>query len=108
MHNYADLTVCVQQYPASHKEVLLIDYSDSDSFGHDSLIKVKFLAKMCISNTLSVIGCNISNILCTYKISIFYIMYGNNVCVSLKVAPMPATTCGLNGSLLGLINKEFM
>ncbi len=39
--------------------------------------KVTFLAKMCISNTLSVTGCNISNILCEYKISIFDIMYGN-------------------------------
>ncbi len=35
---------------------------------------------MCISNTLSVTECNISNILCEYKISIFDIMYGNNVC----------------------------
>ncbi len=35
---------------------------------------------MCISNTLSVTGCNISNILCEYIISIFDIMYGNNVC----------------------------
>ncbi len=42
--------------------------------------KVKFLDKMCISNTLSVTGCNISNILCEYKISIFDIMYENNVC----------------------------
>ncbi len=35
---------------------------------------------MCISNTFSVTGCNISNILCEYKISMFDIMYGNNVC----------------------------
>ncbi len=42
--------------------------------------KVNFLAKMCISNTLSAAGCNISNILCEYIISIFDIMYGNNVC----------------------------
>ncbi len=35
---------------------------------------------MCITNTLSVTGCNISNILCEYKISLFDIMYGNNVC----------------------------
>ncbi len=44
--------------------------------------KVKFLAKMCISNTLSVTGCNILNILYEYKISNFDIMYGNNVCAS--------------------------
>ncbi len=42
--------------------------------------KVYFLTKICISNTLSVTGCNISNILCEFKISIFDIMYGNNVC----------------------------
>ncbi len=42
--------------------------------------KVKFLAKMCISNTFSITGCNISNILSEYKINIFDIMYGNNVC----------------------------
>ncbi len=41
--------------------------------------KGKILAKMCISNTFSVTGCNISNILREYKISIFDIMYGNNV-----------------------------
>ncbi len=35
---------------------------------------------MWISSTLSVTACNISNILCEYKISIFDIMYGNNVC----------------------------
>ncbi len=29
--------------------------------------KVKFLAKMFISNTLSVTDCNISNMLCEYK-----------------------------------------
>ncbi len=28
--------------------------------------------------------------------------------VPIKVAPMPETTCGLNGSLLDHINKEFM
>ncbi len=38
------------------------------------------LAKMCTTNTLSVTSCNISNILCEYKISMFDIMYGNNVC----------------------------
>ncbi len=42
--------------------------------------KVNVLAKMCIGNTLSVTGCYISNILCEYKISMFDIMYGNNVC----------------------------
>ncbi len=35
---------------------------------------------MSISNTLSLTVCNISNILCEYKISMFDIMYGNNVC----------------------------
>ncbi len=38
------------------------------------------LAKLCIYNTLSVTGCNILNMLCEYKISLFDIMYGNNVC----------------------------
>ncbi len=34
---------------------------------------------MCISKTLSVTGCNISNILYEYSISIIDIMYGNDV-----------------------------
>ncbi len=42
--------------------------------------KVNILVKMCISNTLCVTGCKISNILCDYKISMYDIMYGNNVC----------------------------
>ncbi len=42
--------------------------------------KMKFLAKICISNTFSLTGCNISNILCQYKISIFDIFFVNNVC----------------------------
>ncbi len=39
---------------------------------------------MCVSNTLSITGCNISNILYQYKISLFDIMYANNVCASMN------------------------
>ncbi len=38
-----------------------------------------FLDKIYINNILSAIGCDISNILCEYKINVFDIMYGNNV-----------------------------
>ncbi len=41
--------------------------------------KVNIFGKLCINNTLSVTGCNISNILCHYKIILFDIMNGNNV-----------------------------
>ncbi len=33
--------------------------------------EILLLSNMCISITLSITGCNISNILCEYKISIF-------------------------------------
>ncbi len=56
--------------------------------------KVKFLAKMCISNTLSVTGCNISNILREYKISIFDIMYGNNICVLMNKSNTKSNNIG--------------
>ncbi len=56
--------------------------------------KVKFLAKMCICNTLSATGCNISNILCEYKISIFDIMYGNNVCALKKKSNTKSNNIG--------------
>ncbi len=49
---------------------------------------------MCISNRLSVTGCNISNILCEYKISIFDIMYGNNVCASMKKSNTKSNNIG--------------
>ncbi len=42
--------------------------------------RLLFLAKMCVSNQLSVTGCTISNMICEYKISMFDILYGNNVC----------------------------
>ncbi len=42
--------------------------------------KVNFVAELCINSTLSAAGCNISNILYEYKISMFDIMYGNNMC----------------------------
>ncbi len=56
--------------------------------------KVKFLAKMCISNTLSVTGCNISNISCEYRISIFDIMYGNNVCALMNKSNTKSNNIG--------------
>ncbi len=56
--------------------------------------KVKFLAEMCISNTLSVTGCKISNILCEYKISIFDIMYGNNVCALMNKSNTKSNNIG--------------
>ncbi len=56
--------------------------------------KVKFLAKMCISNTLSVTGCNISNILCDYKISIFDIMYGDNICALMNKSNTKSNNIG--------------
>ncbi len=49
---------------------------------------------MCIINTLSVTGCNISNILCDYKISIFDIMYGNNVCALLNKPNIKSNNIG--------------
>ncbi len=55
---------------------------------------VTFLAKMCISNTLSVTGCNISNMLCEYKISIFDIMYGNNVCALMNKSNKKSNNIG--------------
>ncbi len=63
--------------------------------------KVKFLAKMCISNTLSVKGCDISNILCEYKISSFDIMYGNNVCALMNKSNTKSTILVLkNGNVI--------
>ncbi len=56
--------------------------------------KVKVLAKMCISNILSVTGCNISNILCEYKISIFYIKYLNNVVVLMNKSNTKSNNIG--------------
>ncbi len=56
--------------------------------------KVKFLATMCISNTFSVTGCNISNILCEYKISIFDIMYRNNVCAFMNKSNTKSNNIG--------------
>ncbi len=49
---------------------------------------------MCISNTLSVTGCNLSNILCEYKISIFDIMYGNNFCALMKKSNTKSNNIG--------------
>ncbi len=48
----------------------------------------------CISNTLSVTGCNISNILCEYKISIFDIMYENNVCALMNKSNTKSNNIG--------------
>ncbi len=53
-----------------------------------------FLAKMCISNTLSIAGCNISNILCEYKISIFDIMYVNNAYALMKKSNTKSNNIG--------------
>ncbi len=72
--------------------ILLIYYISNITLNVDllSLLTMQpnhviYLAKMCISKTLSVTGCNISNITCEYKISIFYIMYGNNVCALVNI-----------------------
>ncbi len=54
-----------------------------------------FLAKMCIGNTLSETGCNISRFLCEYKISLFDIMYGNNVCALMNMS----YTCTTSNSI---------
>ncbi len=56
--------------------------------------KVRFLSKMCIRNTLSVTGCNISNILCEYKISIFNLMYGDNVCALMNQSNTKSNNIG--------------
>ncbi len=57
-------------------------------------MKVNSLAKMCISNTLSVTGSNISNILCEYKTSIFDIMYRNNVCALMNKSNIKSNIIG--------------
>ncbi len=63
--------------------------------------KVNCLAKMCITNTLSVTGCNISNILFEYKISLFDIMYGNNVCALLNKSNTISNNIGnKNGNVI--------
>ncbi len=49
---------------------------------------------MCICNTHYVTSCNISLILCDYKISIFDIMYGNNVCALIKKANTKSNNIG--------------
>ncbi len=49
---------------------------------------------MCISNSHSVTGCNISNILCEYKISNFDIMYGNNVCALMNKSSPKSNNIG--------------
>ncbi len=47
---------------------------------------------MC--STLSVTGSNISNILCEYKISVFDIMYGNNVCALMNKSNTTSNNIG--------------
>ncbi len=49
---------------------------------------------MCIINTFSVTGCNISNILCEYKISLFDIMYGYNVYALMNNSNTTSNTIG--------------
>ncbi len=47
-----------------------------------------------VNNTLSITGCNILNILCEYKISLFDIMYENNICALMNKSNTTSNNIG--------------
>ncbi len=51
--------------------------------------------KIAKRNPIAIVtGCNISNILCQYKINIFDIMYGNNVCALMNKSNTKSNNIG--------------